>query len=304
MKTLLWLILPLLLLSVGCELTSAPHGRIVHLAIALSYRGSDVQSLPAAINDGEELALAFGDLFCDRLVIGQQLIWDGDGHASETADLCRPTKEAVISHIALWVAALDSNDLLIISYSGHGLEDGSLVLAPESHDGALLLEDGTLNPLLILTVEELLSLLVPARAATLLLLDSCYSGNFITPTGSSISTIGTTEIFAAAWRRYASGATPSNCRLFVLGATTADHTSFEPLAGSHTHGYFTRALLEGLGWDCTQQRLTVRRPLITADWLYAYILANQRLPSTSEGGTWYQHPTIGGGPMELVLIKR
>lgn len=292
----------------SCELFSVNEGRIVHVGIGLSYRGCDVQVLLAAINDAEELSLAFTELFEERALSSELLVqrgllddrgsWTYEGSSSPSV----PTKERVLAHLEHWVASLSGGDLLIITYSGHGLEDGSLVLAP-GDDGKIFSSDGTVDASLLLGVDELFRLLSQSRAAVFLILDSCYSGNFVRDGDSSISIVERRDIFEDAYRCFFSASSYER-GVFVLSATSSDHTSSEPIAGSHTHGYFTEALLEGLGWECKSQRLALRRPFISSDWLYGYILCHQRIPTSRESSLWYQHPRVNGGPLDLVLVNR
>ena len=307
MKRLLISSLLLVTVLCSCELFAIDEGRIVHVGIGLSYRGCDVQVLPATINDAVELSLAFTELFDKRAfstellvqrgVLDEQGVWVYEGSSSPSI----PTKERVLGHLEHWITTLEASDLLIISYSGHGLEDGSLVLAP-TDEGTIFLEAGTVDASLLLAVDELFSLLAQSRATVFLILDSCYSGNFVRDGDSSVSIVEEREIFEDAYRCYFSDASYGP-GVFVLSATSCDHTSGEPLAGSHTHGYFTAALLEGLGWECTGRRLALRRPFISSDWLYGYILSHQHIPTSSEFSLWYQHPHISGGPLDLVLVK-
>ncbi|MDX9916179.1 MAG: caspase family protein [Sphaerochaeta sp.] len=302
---------PLLLaaLLLSCELLPIDEGTIVHVGIGLSYRGCDVQVLPATINDAVEVSLALAQLFAGRAFSGELLIqtgaldddglWMYEGGSSDGV----PTKERILERLGHWMSALHVGDLLIITYSGHGMEDGSLVLAPPGEEGSIFLEGGSIDGSLLLGTDELFTLLAPCKASVLLILDSCYSGNFVQEEGSSISVVERRDIFGDAYRRFFTNA-PYNRRVFVLSATSSDHTSSEPLGGDHTHGYFTGALLEALGWECTQQALVLKRPFISSDWLYQYILCHQRIPTDGRFGLWYQHPQISGGPLDLVLVSR
>ena len=97
--------------------------------------------------------------------------------------------------------------------------------------------------------------------------------------------------------------------LFVLAATTADNTSKEPINGDHIHGHFSRALLEGLGWDQATNTLKEQsRPAFTSgilslDSLFAYIHTHQDFPTEGIFSSSYQHPTITGGALDLVLFR-
>ncbi|NLK05568.1 MAG: hypothetical protein GX315_04325 [Spirochaetales bacterium] len=86
-----------------------------------------------------------------------------------------------------------------------------------------------------------------------------------------------------------------------MAATTRDNTSKEPHYGSPIHGYFTQALLEGLGWDEQQQLLVTRKEHLDLDKLYHFVCEHQKIPTEGENPVFYQHPTITGGAYTLLL---
>ncbi|MEA5029985.1 MAG: caspase family protein [Sphaerochaeta associata] len=298
------LILPIILLFLGCELVyqHPEPGAFTHVAIGLNYRGTNANALAGTINDAREQEAAFTSLFSDRNPSSYLMLQEGtsDGSYDDVSSPLLPTKERVRKIISSLVAAQQAQDILLITYSGHGMEDGSWVLAPETASGTIFLDASTVDPFLLLSVDELFALLAPAAGTTLLIIDSCYAGNFVQESGSSVSLIDLQPIFADAYETYFSKGKYKN-RTFVMAATTADNTSKEPIGGSHIHGYFTEALLGALGWDEETQSLAPDTSSLSMDDLYRYIMENQRIKLTGTYQAFYQHPTISGGPLDLVL---
>ena len=118
----------------------------------------------------------------------------------------------------------------MITYSGHGMEDGSWVLAPDDASGTIFLDATTVDPSLQLSVGELSALLAPSKGTTLLIIDSCYAGNFVEESGSSVSLIDPRPILSDAYEAYFSKGSYVK-KVFVMAATTADNTSKEHIGG-------------------------------------------------------------------------
>lgn len=297
MRKLCHLILISLLFFVfiGCELWPRDAGSVVHIAIGLSYEGSGVQVLGAPKRDAACLSRTFEQLYDDRSFHSVVLEDDDEGILL--------TKARLTEILNNTMKTLSPSDLLIISYSGHGWKDGSWVLYPAIAGQPIISEQKQINESALMGVEDLFTLLLQCPAPVLLLSDSCYSGNFIPDSSSSIPIKETQQFFSDAYEKFFSSDRYAK-KVFVMTATTDDHSSYEPLFAAHAHGYFTAALLEGLGWNCKQQKLTTRSNKLTVDELYHYIFENQLPPTRPGVGFWYQRPMIVGGPLDLVLVNR
>ena len=282
------LFIPMILLA-SCELAPFESARNVrHIGIGISYRGTDLLALEGPINDAIALKKGFNAFFSTEPFTSTLLLQQGDEKGAYSLDEANlPTKEFVIETIVRTLGNMNKHDLLIITYSGHAVEDGSLVLAPDRSDGLLL--GGDLDSAL-LGVDELISLFNCSEATILLILDSCYAGSFI-PESGDVSTIDSKNRFTDLLDCYRRNI-DRNPRLFVLAATTADNTSKEPVFGSPIHGYFTKALLEAL--ETTSGRVTL-------DQIYHYIHEHQGFPTEGSNKHLYQHPIISGGALDLVL---
>jgi uncharacterized caspase-like protein len=191
---------------------------------------------------------------------------------------------------------MDEQDILIISYSGHGWDDGSLVLYPPRSDGSIFSKSGSMYTDVLLTVEELYDALDSSKGSVLLLMDSCYSGNFVLESETSYSLIERNAYLQEIYDQYFTEGSYTR-PVFVLAATTYDNTASE----TASHGHFTQALLEGLGWDEENQRQREVDQTISVDYLYQYVYYHQDIALNSVNSWEYQHPTITGGPLDLIL---
>ena len=323
-KVTLFLLLLFLLIFQSCELflSEEPLGSIHAIYVALNYHGTDVNYLEGTLNDATELQQCLGILSNNNhrpyaayplLQRGGALLDDSliryiyaYDDSSSVASL--PTKGNVLGQIEALIPVLSEKDLTIFSYSGHGIEGGSLVLAsPSFADPTIYDEQDTLKAEALLSVTELLTALSELPGKQLLILDSCYCGSFVEPSGSSVSLIERSEFLDEAFTTYFSSDrySPSLC---VLTATTSDNTSKERAGSStHIHGYFTEALLDGLGWDHGSNTVSgsspaMRKGVLTTDSLYAYVLENQDYPLTGINPKYYQHPTTSGGSYTLRIF--
>ncbi|MDY0288857.1 MAG: caspase family protein [Sphaerochaeta sp.] len=327
-KAMVLTLLVFILLFQGCELfiAEAPLGSIHAIYVGLSYHGTDVNYLAGTLNDATELENCFTAL-CNkhiRPIHSYPLLQRGGAFESwgETARGTRypiysydtpdtyatlPTKSNVLSVIGALKPLLTEKDLTIFSYSGHGLEGGSLVLAPSSPDDpTIFTSENRVKSEVLLSVRELLDALSALPGRQLLILDSCHCGSFVEGSGSSVSLIEKELFLDEALALYFSSDQYSPS-LFVMAATTASNTSKEPVASSHIHGYFTEAVLDGLGWDHQKSILkesspAMKKGVLTLDSLYAYVLENQDFPLTGTNPKRYQHPTISGGAYTLRLF--
>lgn len=323
MKKILLSLVLFVLLFQGCELfvTEEPLGSIHAIYVALNYHGTDVTYLEGTLNDGTELDACLESL-CNRhrrtyrsyplMQRGGELLERSKArliyaYDDPSAYSSLPTKNNVLEQIEALKPLLTEKDLTIFSFSGHGLEGGSLVLAPPSADNPTIFTlERNVKEGVLLSVGELLSALSALPGKQLLILDSCYCGSFVKGSGSSVSLIEKDTFLEEAFATYFS-LERYNPSLFVLAATTGNNTSKEPRNTGHIHGYFTEALLDGLGWDHTAYSAKERTPamikgVLTLDSLYRHVLENQKIASKGLNPRQYQHPTTTGGAYTLRLF--
>ncbi len=313
-----------LLIFQSCELflSEEPLGSIHAIYVGLNYHGTDVNYLEGTLNDATELQQCLAILSSNNhrpytayplLQRGGALLDDSQArhiyaYDDSSSGASLPTKSNVLGQIEALAPVLTEKDLTIFSYSGHGIEGGSLVLAPPSFsDPTIYDENNRLKTEVLLSVTELLSALSELPGKQLLILDSCYCGSFVEKSGSSVSLIERSEFLDEAFTTYFSSDrySPSLC---VLTATTSDNTSKErPRSALHIHGYFTEALLDGLGWNHGSNTVSgsspaMRKGVLTTDALFGYVLENQDFPSTGIFSSQYQHPTTSGGAYTLRIF--
>lgn len=321
-KALLLALVLFLLLLQSCELfyPEEPLGSIHAIHVALNYHGTDVNYLQGTLNDAEGIQSCLASLSDrrHRPYHAYSLLQKGGALLDSTKPRFEyaydddstydslPTKSKVLSTIEALKPHLTEGDLTIFSYSGHGIEGGSLVLAPPLSDPTIFISKDLIKEEILLSVGELLSALSALPGKQLLILDSCYCGSFVKGSGSSVSLVEKSRFLDEAFATYFSSERYSPS-LFVLAATTGDNTSKEPKNAIHVHGYFTQALLDGLGWDHASNTLfdcspAMKKEVLTTDSLYAYILENQMIDSKQQLFKQYQHPTISGGAYTLRLF--
>ncbi len=313
-KALLLALVLVLLLFQSCELflQEEPLGSIHAIYVALNYHGTGVKHLEGTLNDAKELDLCLASLSKNkRPYTGYPLLQEGGTGVNDYDDPSTfgslPTKKHVLQQIKDLIPVLSEKDLTIFSYSGHGIKGGSFVLASPISSGPDIFDTNKqLKTKTLLSVTELLTALSELPGKQLLILDSCFCGSFVEDNSSSVSLIEKSRFLDEAFSTYFSSAEykPS---LFVLAATTEDNTSKEPKDIAHIHGYFTEALLDGLGWDHESNTLfssspAMKKEVLTTDSLYEYILENQKYPSKGTFSYQYQHPTTSGGAYTLRLF--
>ncbi|WP_320130740.1 caspase family protein [uncultured Sphaerochaeta sp.] len=314
-KHLVLLLLLSLLLLTSCELfTEEPaKGKVNYVVIGLDYKNDNSSSddLKGTLNDAKEMSTTLDALITktDRPK-GTAYLMIQEGSDIATSDPLYPSITNVETKLAELKDSAADNDLTIFFYSGHGEENtGKLVLA--TTDGLLHGED-RMAPL------TLLSLMNDIPGKKLLLLDSCYSGQFVGESASSESTVYSDYDFYA---KYFSDESYGLSNLYVLSASANNTVSWElfpdDTTNDHHHGVFTYALLEGLGLvhtygttDDSSVTLLSFSPTIpaakdsavTVDSLYAYVIDNQTLSSNSYS-YYHQHPMTNGGAMDMVLFN-
>lgn len=313
-----WIVVALLCLC-GCELVLEPpeEGPVYLLSIGLNYHGTDATYLEGPLNDEREIRGAVTWLCAQsgRQVVTRSLVQSGGRllatgrlrpvyayDRTDSEDL--PTRSRILEELDRFGKMVEQDGLFILSFSGHGYDDGSLVTAPDNRDGRIFAESGEVDRRTLLQTETVLDRLGRMGCTTLLIVDSCYCGAFVLESSTSVSLTDNDRYLQEAFRRYFSSES-SPPTVFVLAATGADNTSKEPAGEDNPHGYFTAALLEGLGWDGESHTAVPpagRRGMVTLDDLYGYIHSHQRIPTRGTFRWEFQHPRITGGCRTPVLF--
>ncbi|MDD7200424.1 MAG: caspase family protein [Sphaerochaetaceae bacterium] len=268
---MIWMLLLGGMLFASCSLPGPELPRAVHiLSIGISYEGTDAQPLRGTVNDANELLAAFSQRYesCTTQLLVEEAA----------------TKERVVQALT----SMPRGELTIIIFSGHGVAGGNWVLRDPK--GKQFGTDGKVKQKNLLAPDELWRIIDCRPEPVLVISDSCYSGNIL-PSSASVSSPNDKE------RKLSLGSCPDS--RFALVCTTRENTGKED-RNSHRHGYFTRALLDELGWDHEQGKLASPPRAITLDNLYEGVLQRQELPVDGPRRR-SQHPVVSPGPWELWL---
>lgn len=241
MKTQRYLMVALLFILsffflVGCELVTTPPSQpTVHLLlVALDYKNvnaNSVKALEGTLVDAVEFGAALSSRGAAMGITVETMAMFQQGEGLNDTSYY-PTKDNIFTQIDAYQSSMAPNDLFILYYSGHGQDfSGNLVTAKPTASGP---EYELLSP------RELYEAISELPGTKLVLLDSCYSGQHITPYPDE----------------FVSWFTPLDSydgSLFFLTAANDKQKSYEADFGTgenlHKHGYFTFSFLEALGWE-------------------------------------------------------
>ena len=262
-------------------------------------RGS-VKSLGATLNDALQVSNAL------------EALAQNAGYAPEDIEVTRLigvsspytweniTRQSLLDELEDLRTSVQEGDLTIIYFSCHG--DGPKNTASygtdvtESSYIVLRMDDGTTDNILY-PVADLLARIDAIAGTKVLLGDFCNSGSLVRPGNVSVT-----------YGEY-SDATPSSLffsfpevtersSLFVLSAARYYESSYE----EGTHGYFTRALLEALGWNEDSQTLGTPAAMRGGQ-LCFFDVARYVREHDNEPASKPQTPMNSGGSGDLVLFS-
>ena len=319
MKNLILLLFIPSLLLASCELfwDEPRQGDVYYIVVGLDYKNDAARKdLQGTLNDAKELFQTFTLLSeaTERTSYGYLMMQEGEslsGTGTFTINGVNISNYPSVANITKVLQNLahvtKEEDLIIFTYSGHGyVTTGDLALATTT--GNTTTSDA-------LPPAELLALMNAIPGKKLLLIDSCYSGNFVKESTSSTSTVHDAAIddyFA----KYFAENEYVRPNLFAISAS-ADTDSYEGSFDDidHTHGIFTYTLLAALGWDHLHgtelSTVTLSSPpavingKLSIDGIYQYIKHHQSLPYTFSLTTAFyniQHPMTNGGALDMVLF--
>ncbi len=321
MKKYLLLILTIFLTTLtSCELFYSQKPYTINLmTIALDYENNNdaEDDLTGTINDAKEIEKAFREISERQQVDFNSYNYYQIGLSADTATINNPlypSKSNILTALDNLVLLSNDNTITIIFYSGHGIEsNGSWVLGKTNNIASIAL-----------SVEEIYNAIKDINGKTLIISDSCYSGNLYQDSAYSI--LDKNYSFAEAYEKFISTDSKYDTEdIYILSATDSYNKSWERKFDTlvfRNHGFLTKALLEGIGWcdgekgvltydvipemikeDGIQGELAKGLPpaalnnILSVDSLIKYIKYNQGIPLS------YQYPQISGGRFDLVLFK-
>lgn len=250
-KILILLLIAIIFTSCNLSVKRSPY-KINLMTIGLDYKNSsNINSLYGTINDAKEIEKAFR-LISERNEVNfssYNYIQEGDSYAESTINnLYYPKKSNILNAFDNLELASDENTITILYYSGHSNNKGSFLLATTNKDnGESLINNNNIKDSQLLSVNEIYNSMKDIKGKKVIISDSCYSGNFYK---NSVYTLNEEILtFENAFNKlFSKGSEAPNT--YILSATEANNTAHEPSfnVGNRQHGYFTKALLEGLGW--------------------------------------------------------
>lgn len=239
----------LIIAVTSCDVITNHEGqKVVILSIGLDYTNSTVSNLSGTINDAKEIGIALKSLYDDRGIECNLIYMLQEGSDADMNSDLYPSANHIIDQISN--LKLDSDDLFIFYYAGHGEtgSGGSMFLACGKE---VIITDSstTVYKYTELSMNTLQNMLMTLPCRSIVILDSCHSGmmdtlNEFDPNSwfDSIS-----SIFDNSW--YNEG------KISILASAAARNTADDKVEiwfdseHSERHGDFTNLLLSNLGWN-------------------------------------------------------
>ena len=210
------------------------------------------------------------------------------------------TLGAFVSKIDEVSGQVGSRDMTVFFFSCHGSREDKSTLpygTDTSADSFIVFNNAMNNDFEFLTVKYMKEKICSLSGTKVVFADFCHSGAFVDSSYVSVN-----------YGEY-SGMTPVqllghsadinvNPSFFCLSAARYYQESYE----SGQHGYFTKALLDGLGWDEENGRLTAS-PVLEGGAIHLLDLAAYVRENDNEGAGHTQTPMFSGGSNDLVLFS-
>lgn len=337
MKRVLF-ILTILVGLCSCDINQfVPKGNIYYIGVALDYQNTNVNSLYGTINDGLEIEKAFKSnaIKCNRYFKSFPLYQQGFSHNSKTIkNQSYPSVEHIFNVINNIATISHNNDLTIFYFSGHGKKDDGSILCgtTNSETGKTLLEIDQINEDYLISPSKLKNQLSKIEGKKLIIIDACYSGFFRDSLNNTIDITQKQASFTDCYKKLFANNDKEDNNIYLLCATEQNNFSHEPssMIHSHPHGYFSKALLEGLGWCYGEKGIITHEvvpPLmdkdnvqgilakglppasrnskeLSVDDLYYYVKTHQEIPLKKVGNNRsFQHPCVTGNRNDLILFN-
>lgn len=299
MKKILFISLILFILT-SCELyyKQNPYKiNLITIGLDYSHTDSNLDDLNKTLNDAQNVEEAFKFLSEKNNIeyTSKKYI------QNDVASSIYPSKTNIVNALIDINNNSNKNTINIIYYSGHGSIDGSWILAGKTNN----IESEPYDINLALDIDDIYNLLKDTKANTVIISDSCYSGNFYK---SSEYTIHEKDFTLKKSFEKLFSEKSENENIYFISATEEDNSSWEPNnEDTSGHGYFTNALLTGLGWDNTLQKITKEIPpainnnILSLDSLLKYIKENQDIDLFNNNNP-SQYPQISGWRYDLTLF--
>ena len=281
------------------------------------WHGNAINPLYGTVNDATQVGLAFealaenSGLECNaHYILGRNSSRKGEGFRYDIPNAIEsPDTDTSMAHfkdvIAQIAASSTKEDLTVIFVSCHGWYDAGLGTKAEYGKAKatyFATSSNTGDECILYPHDDFLEDVSAIAGVKLILADVCYSGGLVKP--GYVSVVDDEYLHADASTVFLEGERididPS---LYCLSASRYYEESFEYVTvasdpDSRTHGYFTVALLEALGWDglrFTGDAKASRNGMLTFQGLSSYVVKND--------GKFEQNPMSSDGSMDIVLFS-
>ncbi len=253
-----------ILMLCSCELyTKAPDKGLVRMiSIGIDYQDTEIwknssgtrPTLAGTVGDAKGLSETFrlgaklstNRTFADGYPL--LMVQEGTTDANRRKEATYPTKEHVLAQLATIAGEAGENDLFILTYSGHGLDKTGEFVFSTTEVSGLTEEKRTAS---LLSPSELLAAVNKIPGRKLLIIDSCFSGQFLEGQGNDSyldTTYGKQGFGDVLDQLFSNLPSVQQDKLFIITAARKDESSWEPgwpIKGQH--GFFTEGLLSSMG---------------------------------------------------------
>jgi len=327
LSCILVIILAVVLLACSCELIyEAKDGRPGIERVNILVYGNDyanstwdhgpVSKLYGTVNDATQVGLAFealakeSGLECSsHYILGKNHDKKGVGFRYGIPNaIANPDTDTTMSHFRKVISQIadtsTEKDLTVVFVSCHGQYDASKGTKAEYGKAAgtyFATSSNTGDECELYSHDDFLDDVSKIKGIKLILADVCHSGGIVKP---DYVGLGEDEYkgINAAQLFFENDRIDIDASLFCLSASRYYEESFEYEnywgTDHRTHGCFTVALLEALGWNgesFTGIAKAARNGLLTFQYLVSYVTAND--------GEGNQNPMSSGGSADVVLFS-
>ena len=319
MKRIILILLAIVLLCLcSCELAvKAPEsGRMHILVYGNDYKyGSTVYyedgtiageagQLKGTVNDAYQVGLALTTLAAQSGYEYDGIFLLGKESRSVTDPNIRVVNNVYKSEFVDILEAMAANysesDITIIYYSGHGLgEQTQLAYGsdPSVHSYLALRRDADLKSSILYPVSYFMDRVDAIPGIKVVLGDFCFSGSMVRQGNVSVTSGEYSGIDPASLLAEYGNDIRESSSVFCLSAARYYERSWEP--GDGRHGYFTKALLDALGWDEENRRITSPKA-INGNRLTLFNIARY---VTDSDDCAKQEPMTSGGSNDIILFS-
>ena len=316
MRRIIIIALSILLLAAlcSCELTcdSPAQGKMHILVYGNDYTygssvyyedGTKIQGsanpLKGTVNDAFQVGLALCNLAKSNdydaiFMIGIESRSVSGLNATVINDVSKISFLNVLDSLA---SEASENDITIIYYSGHGLGgETKLPYGSDPASGSYLALRRDSDSTVLYPISKFLRTVESIPGTKVIIGDFCHSGALVRAGNVSVTSGEYSNISASKLLKYRNNITESSS-VYCLSAARYFEKSYEP--GGGEHGYFTKALLKGLGWDEEAQSLVMPEAM-TDNRITLFNLA--KYVTTNDGNT-KQTPMTSGGSNDIILFS-